>query len=650
MSGEPPKPPPPPSGEPAKLPAFPLLGEALVAAGRVEPQIIEDALAEQERSRIRLGEILQSRGVVDGGEIERIVNAQRQQRRLPSVLQRFGLKPHQIQQTVRRIEQKEPLDQVMRDTGYLSEEGVANAMAVLSGLQYAGPSLVDQVDGERLRREGVEARPGQPFAPVGFAGDGSLLVALAARDAQPAAHNAYHVRHRLRYVFASRSTVQAIFCRYFARVDAQLRGAIELAERALHQMSSGEQVDDTINRRLLGTLLRFACFTAASDLRLYTTLYRATINARYDGVGRDITEISRPLLDALWTLLANDARVQPESMADRLVEGAISFRQDEVIRREFGDLFARYSFRLELGGSARGGRTATIRILDSQSAMTTLDAIGYEPGELALIRRALREPDGLVLLTGPTGSGKTTALYSMLETIDPEEKSIQTIENPVERRYGKWLQYEVGKGVDDTESDVFVDHFRQLLRNDPDVIMVGEIRSPAAARLTIQAAQTGHLVLSTLHVDRAHHVFSRFRGLGVEPAELAEHLSLVVAQRLVRRLCVHCAEPDGSTDTRQLLAPALNSWLSGHVAAPRAARPGGCPNCNHSGYRGRTVVYELVEADGHLRGLVESGAPASELERTLHRDGGSLWHSGLRLVARGITSVAALREAVREPR
>jgi len=328
----------------------------------------------------------------------------------------------------------------------------------------------------------------------------------------------------------------------------------------------------------------------------------------------------------------------------------VSFRQDESIRREFADIFTRYSFRLELGGSARGGRTANIRILDSQSASTTLDAIGYEPGHLALIRRVLHEPDGLVLLTGPTGSGKTTALYSMLETIDPEESSIQTIENPVERRYGKWLQYEVGKGATDTESDVFVDHFRQLLRNDPDVIMVGEIRSPAAARLTIQAAQTGHLVFSTLHVDRAHHVFNRYRGLSVDPADLVEHLALVVAQRLVRRLCTHCAEPDLTESTRQLLAPGHELWLGGQSLEPRMARAGGCANCNETGYRGRAVVYELFEVDGRVRGLVESGCVSSELESELYRDGGSMWHQGLRLVARGITSAAALREAVREPR
>src|SRR5262249_1705089 len=135
----------------AALPAFPLLGEVLVDNGRVPAAAIDDALAEQSRSRIRLGEILVGRNLVDAGEIERIVNAQRNVRRLPQVLDRFGLKPHQVAQTVRRIEQKEPLDQVMRDTGYLSEEGVASAMAVLSGLQYGGPQLVDQVDNERLR-------------------------------------------------------------------------------------------------------------------------------------------------------------------------------------------------------------------------------------------------------------------------------------------------------------------------------------------------------------------------------------------------------------------------------------------------------------------------------------------------------------------
>jgi type II secretory ATPase GspE/PulE/Tfp pilus assembly ATPase PilB-like protein len=622
----------------------------LVAGGRIRSDQLEEALREQRHTRERLGQILGRNCGITAAELDRLSEQQSGERRLACVLQRFELKPRQIVQAARRIESKEAIEQVMRDTGYLSEEKVAAAMAMLHGMQYGGPQLVDEVDLRGLSLAGIGARHGQAFVPIAVSTGGTLVIALSSLDAQPAAHNSYHRCGNLQYLLASRSTVQSIFCRYFARVDEQLRGAIETAEEALRRLANGEDVDDAVNRRLLGVLLRFGCFSGASDLRFYSTLYRATINGRFDGVGKDVTEITRGLLDALWRLAANDAKIQSETVVDRLVEGALSFRDDEEMRAEFADVLGRYSFRLELGASAGGGRTAAIRILDSQSSNTALDQVGYEPHDLETIRRILREPEGLILLTGPTGSGKTTTLYSMLEAIDPEEKSVQTIENPVERRYGKWLQYEVGKGAADTEKDVFLDHFRQLLRNDPDVIMVGEIRSAEAARLTIQAAQTGHLVLSTLHVDRAHHVLGRFRGLGVDPGELADHLSLVVAQRLVRKLCRSCARPDASDDLKRSMASATNSWLEGEAVRAASPRAGGCANCNGTGYRGRTLVYELIEVDARVRGLIEAGVGALEIEQRLFADGRSLWDQGLRLVARGITSLAALRESVREPR
>jgi general secretion pathway protein E len=570
------------------------------------------------------------------------------------VLGGLGLAAHQVEQALRRLEAREPLWRIARDTGYLTEEGVAVALAAIAGLPYAGRGLVDEVDADTLRARGVPLQASREFAPVALGTDGGVRVAIAGTEARSAAHNAMRSFGTVHYVVASRSTIHEILSRSFGDSPERLRAALERAEAAVRPAACGmgcaPGADHEAVRRLLGALLRHACIAGASDLRLYSSLYRATINARLDGIGKDITEISRELLDALWVLLANDARIRSELVVNRLVEGAITFQDDAPMRAEFADVFDRWSFRLELGASAGGGRSASIRVLDSRSVGASIGELGYEEGDLALLRRVLAQPDGLVLLTGPTGSGKTTSLYAMLETLDPERLSIQTIENPVERRHGKWLQYEVGKASSDTERDVFLEHFRQLLRNDPDVIMLGEIRSREVARLAIQAAQTGHLVFSTLHVDRAAQVFGRFRGLGLDPRELCEHLSLVVSQRLVRRLCPRCKVRDERPALSGLLGSAMVSWLSWDPANTRRASAGGCPHCNYTGHRGRAVVYEMLEIDGAVRGMVEGNVGGLEMEQRLFLGGRSLWDQGLRLVARGITSIDALRESVREPR
>jgi len=565
------------------------------------------------------------------------------------ILGELGLQAHQVAQAVRRLEAREPLWKIARDTGYLDEEGVARALASMAGLPYADRSLADEVDGAALRALGLPPADSPDFAPVGAA-PGGLRVAISGTEARAAAHNALQDRGRLHYVVASRSTIQEVQSRTDGAGLARLHAALARAETAVRAAAAGAAPDQEAVRRLLGLLLRHACTSGASDLRLHTTLYRATINARYDGIGKDLAEASRPLLDALWTLLANDARIRPEAVVDRLAEGSVTFADDVPLRQEFSDIFERWSFRLELGATAGGGRSAVLRVLDSRAGGTALGALGYEENDLALVRRVLAQPDGLVLLTGPTGSGKTTALYAMLETLDPERLSIQTIENPVERRYGKWLQYEVGKAASDTERDVFLEHFRQLLRNDPDVLMLGEIRSREVARLAIQAAQTGHLVFSTVHVDRAAQVFGRFRGLGVDPRELCEHLSLVVSQRLVRRLCPRCRVPDDRPELAALLGTAAVAWLEWDPRRTRRAAPGGCEACNHTGYRGRAVVYEMLEVDAAVRGMVEGNAGGLEMEQRLFAGGRSLWDQGLRLVARGTTSLEALRESVREPK
>ncbi len=288
------------------------------------------------------------------------------------------------------------------------------------------------------------------------------------------------------------------------------------------------------------------------------------------------------------------------------------------------------------------------------TAERTLGELGYAAQDLAEIRRILHQPDGIVLAVGPAGSGRTASLHAMLEAIAPPCRRVRTIVDTVPRRGPGWLQGEAGDPEDGRGHDPLAAQFRRLLRSRPDAVLLAEIDSSEEAQMVLRAAQAGCRVFSALHGGRAHHVFSRFRAWGVAATDLADHLALVVAQRLVRALCRHCSLPDDSEAVRDALIRAAEGWRIPSAARDsvqvRMAGPGGCNHCRGEGYRGHTLVYEWIEVDSGVRSLVEEGVGAMELERRLLADGRSLWDCGLRLVVSGVTSLEALRAAVREPR
>ncbi|PZP48865.1 MAG: hypothetical protein DI596_16025, partial [Azospira oryzae] len=239
-----------------------------------------------------------------------------------------------------------------------------------------------------------------------------------------------------------------------------------------------------------------------------------------------------------------------------------------------------------------------------------------------------------------TGSGKTTTLYAMLKGIDPETSSIQSIEFPVEYRHGLWMQYEVPVVAED-EGTEMAKRLKGLLRNAPNVILIGEIRDEGVARIALDAAHTGHLVFSTLHTNSAPSALLRLRRLGVGGEDLASALLGILAQRLVRRLCTRCREPDERPETAGLLKSE-----AGPTIAFRA-RDGGCPACGGTGYRGRRVINELLHASTRVRELIERGATVGEIERNGIVEGGSMWNMGLRLVAAGETSIDEIMRVTR---
>lgn len=273
------------------------------------------------------------------------------------------------------------------------------------------------------------------------------------------------------------------------------------------------------------------------------------------------------------------------------------------------------------------GEKVVMRVLDRKSVTFDLNQLGMPNDSLEVAHRMLGRPHGLILVTGPTGSGKTTTLYSAIELIKGVERNIVTVEDPVEYQLELINQVQVHP----ENGMTFAKALRSILRQDPDVIMVGEIRDRETAETAIQAALTGHLVLSTLHTNDSTSAITRLVDMGIERFKIAAALVGVVAQRLTRNLCHECREP---------FYPSARLLEKMHFTGDSRqgfARSRGCSSCFQTGYRGRTGIYELLECDGQLRKLINDGASADEL-RSAHQ-GPTLLSEGLRLAASGITSL-----------
>jgi len=355
------------------------------------------------------------------------------------------------------------------------------------------------------------------------------------------------------------------------------------------------------------------------------------------------------MLDAMCALAARRANLAgtARSMgpAQRKMHPDASWASDP----RWSALCSRYRFELTLG-RAGGGPTALIRILERVGPPVALGEIGYDDAALEAIRHAIHAPSGLVVVSGPAGSGRATALYSMLGSLDPERRSLQTVEARVRRSVPGWLQFAIADGLERPSREPWERALRWVVRNGADAILLEKIAGPAVARVALQAVQAERLVLSTMELGRARGVITELLHWQVPAVQLLDALSLVIGQRRIARLCPQCAMPDERKLVRHALAAALNTWLLDHPVSARRAAPAGCAHCAQTGYRGTLLVYELIEIDARARGLIASGIDPVELESALLAEGCTLWDRGLRHLADGTTSLEALQAAIRQPR
>ena len=400
-----------------------------------------------------------------------------------------------------------------------------------------------------------------------------------------------------------------------AAVVGEVESAVDLS-RLMQDLPAVEDLLEAANDapiiRMLNALLTQAAKDGASDIHIEAYERSSSVRFRVDGTLREVVQPNKALHAALISRLKIMAELD---IAEKRLP------QDGRISLRIGG--RAIDVRVSTLPSAHGER-AVLRLLDKgDSSKFSLESLGMSGDTLTRFNKLVAQPHGIVLVTGPTGSGKTTTLYAALGTVDTATTNVLTVEDPVEYELPGIGQTQVNAKIDLT----FAKALRAILRQDPDVIMIGEIRDFETAQIAIQASLTGHLVLATLHTNDAPSAVTRLTDMGIEPFLLSSSLLGVLAQRLVRKLCPVCKKQD-----------AQGRW-----------HPVGCPECANTGYKGRSGVYELMVVDDQIQTLIHSRAAESRLFVAAEQSGmKTMREDGERLVKTGITSLEELMRVTRD--
>lgn len=564
---------------------------------------------------------------------------------LAEALTVVGLRPQALQQAVAaaRAINGRPTDAI-HDDKTLPAASVAQALSLVSGMPYLPERVADDLDLAPFRNLILDENG--RFVPIGSRGS-ATMVALTYPNEKSAASTALLAKGEVGNIEACIATPRVIETLHY-------RHFVDTAGRFDERIAAGD------SSGALGALLIHACYLGGVE-NIYLEPSRRVGHIRFgiEGVRRHFRalpiergedgDLSTATMEGpfgrLINLITNDMRVRDVQIH---AQGALNDEIPEALR-------GRYDFRVEVMRSVHGMK-AVLRPYDRHAEAADFAHLGFDPQTAERLRDYIEAPYGLVMVIGPTGSGKNTTLASLLFTTDAVSRSIQTVENPAELRVGSWAQHEIPRVAVGSEAEAQMQYeiVRGLLRSAPHIIYFGEIRDGDAMNLAVQrVARTGHLTLTTFHdVSAAGTVLSirdmrTARGDRIGVDAFASVLLGILSQRLVRRLCRICAVPDERDETAKLLAGAGFGRRTEDAAQakPMQASAQGCDHCFHTGYRGRVLVYELLHVDEETRELITRSASITELRR---RVGKTMWDCGLTKVAQGLTSLDELRRVVRE--
>jgi type IV pilus assembly protein PilB len=558
------------------------LGDILVKEGLLTREKLAQVLTEQRSSGMPLGFIIAKQGLVPEVEITRIVA---RQLRVPAV----DLSHFEVDAKILKLIPAE----------------IAKKHVVLP-----------------LKREGR-----------------TLTVAMASPTDQVLLQELRFItRYDLFPVFAGEFTLRGLIDKYYDASDQQLQailkdmeglGEVEVVEELDEEAASQAQIDDAPVVKLINGILTDAVQRGASDIHIEAFEHEMRVRYRVDGA---LMEVMKPPLRMKAALISRVKILSQLNIAERRMP------QDGRLKLKIGNKVI--DFRVSTLPCLFGEKIV-LRILDKGNLTLDLSTFGFEPKAEADLLKAILNPYGMVLVTGPTGSGKTTTLYSALQRINTIDSNIMTAEDPIEYNLHGINQVQVKNDIGLT----FATALKAFLRQDPNIIMIGEIRDLETSGIAIKAALTGHLVLSTLHTNDAPSTITRLLDMGVEPFNVSAAVNLVVAQRLVRRICAECGERV-SYPPEQLLALVAADLPLEKVKALPFMRGRGCDHCGESGYRGRAGLYEVMAISPEIRRMILRSASLAELRDQAVAEGMlGLRSCGIRRIEQGLTT---LEEVVKE--
>jgi type IV pilus assembly protein PilB len=541
---------------------------------------------------------------------------------LTDVIVELGLAPRErVEEAIEtaRASASTPED-VLLQAGALSQDALARAIAERNGLDHLDLTVL-HVDMGAANLISSAAAKRYEAVPVQFIGDRGLLVAMADPANVLAVDDiALMTGYEVRPAVASREDISALVAR-LTRLDDVVQSATfeEEEEEGAEVVELLDSAEDAPIIKLVNGIVAQAVEQGASDVHLSPDGHELRVRFRIDGVLMDSATVPRRMVSGV---ISRVKIMSDLDIAERRVpqDGRVGI----TIDGHHVDLRV-------VSLPSVHGESIVMRILDQSEGIPELGKLGFADSERERFEKAFRQAYGAVLVTGPTGSGKSTSLYAALGEVNTPEKNIITIEDPVERQIDGITQVQVN-----TRAGLsFASGLRAMMRADPDIIMVGEIRDRETAQIAIEGALTGHLVLSTLHTNDAPGAISRLIEMGIEPFLVASALDCIVAQRLARTLCQHCKR-------RTILsAEVMRDHGFPAMADVEAYEPVGCARCGGSGYRGRIGLYEVMTVTEDIRTLAIERASADRIAEVAVRQGMRRLHEdGLEKVRQGRTSIA----------
>jgi type IV pilus assembly protein PilB len=540
-------------------------------------------------------------------------------RRIGEVIVTLGYAEQQVVEAAVEMarDRGEPTGKVLLDTGVLTAEQLAHAVAERFGLEYVDLSIFKPDLGAANLVSPAAARRYQAL-PVAYIDERTILLAMADPTNILAVDDiAMMTGLEVHRAVTSREDIEGLLGQ-LNRIDDAIQDAADELPDAIEVTDLRESADDAPVIKLVHSIIADAVQRGASDIHFDPTDRETRVRFRVDGVVSDSTTVPRRMVAGVVSRIKIMADLDI-SESRRPQDGRMGLKVD-----------GRNVDLRVLTMPTVNGESVVMRILDKESVVMDLDALGMQEGERERFEKAIRRSYGAVLVTGPTGSGKTTTLYAALKSVNTPDKTLITIEDPVEYQLDGVKQVQVNAKVNLT----FATGLRSMLRADPNIIMVGEIRDRDTAHIAVEAALTGHLVLSTLHTNDAPTAITRLVEMGIEPFLVASSIECVVAQRLARTLCSACRVE--TKITKATLAE-HGFDVSAGIDAYEAV---GCRRCGGTGYKGRTGLYETMQITDEIRSLVLQRASAAEVSEVAVQQGmRRLRDDGLDKVKQGATTI-----------